>query len=99
VQKSNNQRQRNERCTAFKAAPQNNLRSGIIGGVLELRTFRLGRTIIKKRSILCPASLETLSEARQLITDVRNFQPSKEELEKHSEFLKKINSPIWESFS
>jgi DNA polymerase-3 subunit epsilon len=54
---------------------------------------------VVQRSILCPASPETLSEARQLITEVRNFQPSKEELEKHSEFLKKINNPIWEYFS
>jgi hypothetical protein len=99
VQKSNNQLQRNERCAAFKAVPQNNLRSGILGGVLELMTFRRGWTIVKQRSILCPASPETLSEARQLITEVRNFQPSKEELEKHSEFLKNINNPIRESFS
>jgi hypothetical protein len=54
---------------------------------------------VVQRSILCPTSSETLSEARQLITEVRNFQPSKEELKKHSEFLKKINNPIWGSFS
>jgi DNA polymerase-3 subunit epsilon len=53
---------------------------------------------VVQRSIICPAVSETLIEAKQLLTEIREFNPSKEEIEKHRNFLKKIKSPIWESF-